>query len=108
MSNLNINIEQIKEMIENYIHLSKEEQSEIRGQVYLKRVLNIRKEKGDTEEEAKKRFVEAYELAKEIESFDAEKRKLLFNEIKEKGLDFNLDRKDEIEDIEVVVKLKSV
>lgn len=54
MSNLNINIEQIKEMIEDYIHLSKEEQNEIRGQVYLKRVLNIRKEMGDTEEEAKK------------------------------------------------------
>lgn len=56
----------------------------------------------------KKRFVEAYELAKEIEGFDAEKRKLLFDEIKEKGIDFNLYRKDEIEDIEIVIKLKSV
>jgi hypothetical protein len=106
MNNLSLDIKKITSMIEDFIHLSEQEQNEIRQTILTKRLISEGRRKYKTDEEVIHNLKESIALAKEINSLNEVQRKKLYEEAKKIGINFGQSK--DIEEIEVIIKLKEL
>jgi len=92
MKNLNIDMEQITSMVEDFIQLSEKDQQEIRGQIFYKRLLKDARVHYKTEQEAKENIIKTIEMATEISKFSDKQKSELSKMMKDEGIDFDFER----------------
>ncbi|KAF5037808.1 hypothetical protein DSECCO2_560810 [anaerobic digester metagenome] len=107
MENLNIDIKDVTALVEDYIHLSRDDQKAIRSQVFYKRCFGDI-EKNKPKEEAQKEINKKIGLMSKIVELNDDQLKELIERAKIEGLDLTNSQDQELETIEINIKFKNI